>query len=329
MPFEVISTLNTPAAQRPAAFRQLMQDRFSVGLNVQSPRGKSLATEIRAYCGRRLQFASLRLSEHSTSSIPLDSGRSPRLMVTMQDEGTSLIRQDGRECELSPGKFCVIDTVRPLHIETSAIRIRSVYLDRTQFVESYPQVDAVTARTFEATQGSGAIFRSMFDEMFRLAPTLDDSTADSIAEALPFVLATSLHGVREGASPNTGSKLRQFHKQRIRRYARGSLRDPNLSVDEIATGVNLSPRYVFELFSDEEMSLMKWVWSERLARSRRDLSDGVLRGRSIGEIAYSWGFCDLSHFSRSFKQKYRLSPREFRVSSSARSLGRSTCPPIV
>jgi AraC-like DNA-binding protein len=87
-----------------------------------------------------------------------------------------------------------------------------------------------------------------------------------------------------------------------------------LSADEIATGVHLSPRYVFELFSDEEMSLMKWVWSERLARCSRDLADGALRGRSISEIAYSWGFCDLSHFSRSFKQKYRLSPREFRAS---------------
>ena len=313
MSFDVISTVHTPAAQRPAVFHQLMKDRFSVGLSVQSTRGKSLATEIRAYCGRRLQFASLRLSEHSKTSIPLDSGQSPRLMVTMQDEGTSVIRQDGRECEVSPGQFCVIDPARPLHIETSAIRIRSVYLDRSQFVDSYPQVDAVTARTFETTQGSGAIFRSMFDEMFRLAPNLDESTADSIADALSYVLATSLHSVRESAAANTGSKLRQFHKQRIRRYARGSLRDPNLSADEIATGVNLSPRYVFELFSDEEMSLMKWVWSERLARCSRDLADGALRGRSISEIAYSWGFCDLSHFSRSFKQKYRLSPREFRA----------------
>lgn len=317
MSYDVISMQHTPPAQRPAVFRELMQKRFSVGLSVRSKRGKSLATEIKAYCGRRLQFAELRLSEHSTSSTPLVGGRASRLLVTVQDEGTSLIRQDGRECELSPGSFCVIDPARALHIETSAIRIRSVYLDRLQFMDVFPQIDAITARPFDTSQGSGAIFRSMFDEMFRLAPTLDESTADSLADTLSFVLATSLNSVQESCAPSSGSKLRQFHKQRIRRYARGSLRDANLCADDIAAGVSLSPRYVFELFSDESLSLMKWVWSERLGRCKRDLADGVLRGRSIGEIAYSWGFSDLSHFSRSFKQRFGVSARAFRISSAA------------
>ena len=40
------------------------------------------------------------------------------------------------------------------------------------------------------------------------------------------------------------------------------------------------------------------------------------RRRTIGEIALSWGFSDLTHFSRAFAQAYRVAPREFRDGAS-------------
>ena len=59
---------------------------------------------------------------------------------------------------------------------------------------------------------------------------------------------------------------------------------------------------------------MKSVWKQRLAMCRRDLSAPALRSRSIGEIAYAWGFSNVSHFSRAFKAEFGIGPREFRRS---------------
>lgn len=87
---------------------------------------------------------------------------------------------------------------------------------------------------------------------------------------------------------------------------------PQLDANNIARGVNLSPRHVYELLSDESEPLMKWVWSERLERCSRDLREPSLRSRTIGEIAYHWGFSDVSHFSRAFKQRFAVTPREWR-----------------
>jgi AraC family transcriptional activator of tynA and feaB len=64
---------------------------------------------------------------------------------------------------------------------------------------------------------------------------------------------------------------------------------------------------------------MQWVWSERLERCRRDLEEPLLRVRTVSEIAYSWGFSDVSHFSRSFKQKFGITPRECRQCSQRRA----------
>jgi AraC family transcriptional regulator, positive regulator of tynA and feaB len=308
---EVFSTHLAPSAQRPRVFREEMQERFSVGLSIEATAGKPLSAEVSAYCGRSLKFAALRFSAHKTSGAPLAKDTPVRLMVTLQDEGTSFIRQDGRHCELKPGQFCVIDPVRSFHIETDSIRIRTVYLDRARFISAFPEIESLTARPIDGQYGPGAIFRSMLDEMFRIASTLDDDTADSIADALPFVLATALQTIKSDSVP-TASRLKMFHKQRIKRYARGSLRDPRLTARVIAGSVGLSSRYICELFSDETLSLMKWVWAERLGHCRRDLQDPALAQRAIGEIAYSWGFSDLAHFSRAFRARFSVSPREFR-----------------
>lgn len=85
----------------------------------------------------------------------------------------------------------------------------------------------------------------------------------------------------------------------------------------IAEGVSLSIRRVYELFHPSSASFMKWVWQERLERCRRDLGTAALRARPIGAIAFAWGFSDICHFSRSFKQRYGVTPREWRQRGSS------------
>jgi AraC family transcriptional activator of tynA and feaB len=48
-----------------------------------------------------------------------------------------------------------------------------------------------------------------------------------------------------------------------------------------------------------------------LKRSADDLTNPFLKSESITSIAYKWGFTDSAHFSRSFKQQFELSPKDF------------------
>jgi len=40
----------------------------------------------------------------------------------------------------------------------------------------------------------------------------------------------------------------------------------------------------------------------------------VLAHRHVSEIAFAWGFNDLSHFGRVFREHFGMSPRDFRQS---------------
>jgi AraC-like DNA-binding protein len=86
-----------------------------------------------------------------------------------------------------------------------------------------------------------------------------------------------------------------------------------LSGERIAQACNLSVRHLNRLFTREGTALMEYVWARRLARCHRDLTDPAMRHRSVTEIALAAGFNDLSHFSRSCRACYGLSPREVRA----------------
>ena len=47
-------------------------------------------------------------------------------------------------------------------------------------------------------------------------------------------------------------------------------------------------------------------------RDTWDARDPRRAHRTIGEIAFAWGFSDLSHFGRRFKAEFGVSPGEYR-----------------
>jgi len=305
------STAGEAAARRAARFSEQMERLFAVGLAVSAPEARPFDTQMTAYCGRHLRFAALRFSPHETFS----SRRTPegsRLLVTLQKEGSAVVRQEGRETRVEAGDLVLIDPSRPFSIETGDILTHSVYLERDPLRSVLPELDHLTARAVHAHEGAAALFRGLVDEMFRGAGTLQEDAANRIADALPHVLGAALSGI--GAADRAlPSRLKRLHKERILRYARENLRDHRMNARSVAEAVELSTRYVYELFEDEPQPLMKWVWTQRLERCRADLAAPALRTRTIGEIAYQWGFNDLAHFSRAFRQRYGMSPRQFRA----------------
>jgi len=313
------STHGAPAARGTDLFQEQMEKLFSVGLAVSSPEEKPFHTQVTAYCGRHLRFAALRFSPHTTSSS--HTGQRPsRLLVSLQKEGVALVQQDGRESRIEAGDMFMIDPSRPFCIETGEILTHSVYLEPEALRCVMPEVEGLTARAIKGSEGAGALFRGMVDEMFALVDTLQEETADRISDALPYVLTAALTSLPRGQAL-VHSKLKMLHKQRILRFARENLRNHELDGKQVAAAVSLSARYVYELFEDEDQPLMKWIWSQRLERCRADLATPALAARSIGEIAYYWGFNDVAHFSRAFRQRFGQAPREFRAAQIAATVG--------
>ncbi|MBL0422890.1 helix-turn-helix domain-containing protein [Ramlibacter sp. AW1] len=303
------TTAGHAPARNPDLFREQMARLFSVGLAISSP-DQPFHTQVMGYSGRHLRFAALRFTPHTTSSTHVGQ-RDSRLLLSMHKEGVAVVQQDGRESRIEPGDMFLIDPARPFSIEAGEVVAHSVYLEPGVLRSVVPELDTLTARAIRSTEGAGAVFRGLLDALFAQADRLQEPAADRMADALSHALSAALCSL-DGDQPPT-TRLRAMHRQRILRYLRENLRNHDLDAAQVAAAVQLSTRYVYELFEQDGQPLMKWIWSSRLERCRNDLASPALASRAIGEIAYFWGFNDVAHFSRAFRQRFGTSPRAFRA----------------
>ena len=84
-----------------------------------------------------------------------------------------------------------------------------------------------------------------------------------------------------------------------------------LDPEAIARGCGISTRYLHELFRDTNQTLGSWIRDQRLNACREALRDPSNR-QTVAEIAYRWGFSDQAQFSRAFKARFGMPPKEYR-----------------
>jgi acetamidase/formamidase/AraC-like DNA-binding protein len=108
----------------------------------------------------------------------------------------------------------------------------------------------------------------------------------------------------------TGRRAGVLH--RIAQTVERRLAEPELSLADVANENGMSVRNLQKLFEAFDKTFSTYVRSRRLERCRDDLGSPLLNQLSISEICYRWGFTDPAYFSRTFREEFSLSPREFR-----------------
>lgn|GEM_PF-984759 len=133
---------------------------------------------------------------------------------------------------------------------------------------------------------------------------------DALDTALMNMLVAALKS-GENRTGNHGGFGAHATLQRIRVHVCDNLDDPDLGPAKVADAMGITVGYLHKIFLASGTTLMKYVLSERLERCRTDIAQ-LEKSRSLSQIAYSWGFNDASHFSRSFRNRFGISPTEYR-----------------
>ena len=174
--------------------------------------------------------------------------------------------------------------------------------------------------TVPHTSAAGNLLLSMVDTLQRDLDRLHPSSVIGVSEGITSIIAAGLRSLPI-ANMRHASSLSAYHVMRVKAYVMERLRDPNLSIASIATAMRLSPDHLSRLFRSEPVPLSRMIWRQRLEACRRELSDPRQARRSVSKIAFSWGFHDAAHFSRSFKEQYGATPREWRQQVLGQDLG--------
>lgn len=103
---------------------------------------------------------------------------------------------------------------------------------------------------------------------------------------------------------------------KVREYVMRNIEDEDLSVDDIAFAVHVSRRTLYHICSKRGTTPARLVRQVRLERAYAEINDPENEDQ-ITVIAFDCGFNDCSRFSRLFKARFGLSPKDLRRGAQA------------
>ena len=255
---------------------------------------------------------SLKLSTVTTRNVNLfrtrqeiRSGNDAWFYTVFQLAGQADIEQDDRQVKLQTGDMTLIDASRPCSIlwqQTS--RQVSLLLPR-QLLENQLRGSGISVATrLDKSLPMVQLSQRLLHESMS-SPQLSASESEAALDAMVCLLRPMLH--QREVAPSRREK--QF--QKIMTLIDDAIQEEHLRPEWLADETGMSVRSLYRLFADKGLVVAQYIKNRRLDLCAQALQRAPDDEKLAG-IGYRWGFSDHSHFSTAFKQRFGISPGEYR-----------------
>jgi len=222
-------------------------------------------------------------------------------------EGPLTIVSDDNELHVQPGDLAFIRPLRTVeyHAPAGGSKTIGIHIPLRVIKPLCYGREIALGRVFSGTSGIGAciaaLLETIVDRHAELTPSDRLALQISLSEAMVQLgTAATEHPVRAGLLQN------------LKAIAAASLHDPGLTPAKVAKAAGVSLRTLHRAFQESGLTFWSWVCEQRLERCHAELTDSMSSQRTITEVAFRWGFNELSTFDRNFRKRYGVSPRVIR-----------------
>lgn len=255
-----------------------------------------------AWLEQAAHFTPAPASEPRTMMLVLAEGGA--LAISVEESGSLYQKQ---HTELEPGAGWLWDGGASLTLTPrSPGRALLALLPAATLTARLGSITDLTGRRLSAAQGGGAICAHMLAAFASQAPLLSAEQRQALGDGALDAIIVWLR-----SEQTLGGRL-STHRRKlltaICAYIERCLDDDQLTPQSIADRFGISVRYLHTLFASTGITVARWITIRRLEAIRSELlRHGGDRG-SIRDIATRWGFHDLPHFSRVFRQHFGEPP---------------------
>jgi AraC family transcriptional activator of tynA and feaB len=262
--------------------------------------------------------ASLVLFENSPMTIAHTAAQAAApasgemLFICRQARGCLTLEQETREALLEPGDLTLLDPRLPYRgrFEPGS-RLLVLEVPRPRLEARLGALRELTACVIKPATGNSRLISGLVamlpEEAGDLSRPAQEIVIGQVLDLFALCLAETGRSRRPGLS-----SARSLVMMNVRAAIEARLADPALDAETVAGAAGVSLRYANAVLAADGTSIRRLIQARRLARCRGALADPLQAHRTVKEIAYGWGFSDMTHFGRKFKATYGLLPSEYR-----------------
>lgn len=240
-----------------------------------------------------------------------------RVKVIVPLSGAIEVTQGSNGALVRTGQFYLIDGLRPSkeHI-TDDLTFIYLLLPRQTMTSHGSDFEKMTATALDCNLPYARLATDFARSLSNVLDSMEGAATANVGSIAADLFTMALWE-RQGTIRTHSTIYRSTQYEKARAFIDCHFADADLRLDMVAKALHMSPRSLSELFSESGTSYRQYILDRRLVQAARELCDPRLAHVSITEIAYKCGFYDGAHFSRAFRAKFEMSPREYRFSDAS------------
>jgi AraC-like DNA-binding protein len=316
----VLSIDSLPAARRAPVWRDAVCSTF-VRLDCSPDRHAPLHGRIEARVWGDLHVSrvvsSPQLVERSAALAA--SADEAYVLLSVQLRGRTIVQQGRAQAELMPGSLAFYDTTRPYTLTLPGDFDQIVlHLPHAVLERAVPGGLDRMARRIDAGNPFAQALVAVAPQLLQLSASARPGLAERTAAAARELMALALESLAppevadERSSATAGARAGAL-VWRARDVISRRLADPQLTPAAVAAEVGVSLRRLQEAFQQQGCTPADCIWEMRLELARALLAAAA--DVPIGAVAWRAGFVEAAHFSRRFRQRFGMSPRDYRLTA--------------
>jgi len=235
--------------------------------------------------------------------------------IYCQLAGSAWFSQSGRELVAETGDIVIADPNVPFLTSTPGSFNFRIWRMPTKMLDPLrASRDQLMMTCLRRDDPIGSVLSSYLGALAIQTGRMDEITEKYIADNVGRLVALAL-GIEPDLQGSGREALRRAKFARVLRYIDSHLTAPDLLTPRaVSEKLGMSVRSLHLLFETKGVSFAQWVTRRRLEEIKSLLSNPSAAERSIADIAFAWGFNDLSTFYRAFQNAYGAKPGDIRTS---------------
>jgi AraC-like DNA-binding protein len=228
-----------------------------------------------------------------------------QLLIVLQIEGSVDTDSTGRCSRREAGDVAISDYARPFHSIATDYAILIVHLAR----ESVPAALLALephGLIFPRESGAARLIGAAMQEFYKHADHLTVSEAEAAIEG---IVALTTACARSRLAGDESDHVKSRRKAALH-YIDANLGNAQLGPDEIADATNVSRASLYRLLAAEG-GIRAVLLTRRLDEALRLMLADKSDDRSLTDIAKCCGFGGVSQFSRAFRARFGVPPRQY------------------